>query len=225
MGAIALIGLAQKAGGSQAEDGPWNVDQQSKIELCRCEDVLTLRPESAPAILLGKSKEEEKNEPVSNPVPNERTTVSNRGDALRVATVQADEPKDGDSVPQQSQPTRLSEQEVRDRLRRFTDDDYLLRVFIAQLSQESGLQTRVDNGADRGIAQINRKAHPDISNSQAFDADWSLRWFGEVMTEKTGRLGIRHALCAYNAGEGGCRNPNSKGWGYADKILSRVSRS
>jgi len=40
------------------------------------------------------------------------------------------------------------------------------------------------------------------------------------MADKINRLGLRAALAAYNAGEGGIKNPKSKGWQYADKILA-----
>jgi hypothetical protein len=61
-----------------------------------------------------------------------------------------------------------------------------------------------------------------VSKAQALDGDFALEWFANVMNDKINRLGVRKALAAYNAGEAGMRA--GKGFGYADKIISKASR-
>ena len=48
---------------------------------------------------------------------------------------------------------------------------------------ESRLDPLADNGHDRGILQINRKFHPNITDEMAFDVDWALDWGAKEIAE------------------------------------------
>lgn len=41
---------------------------------------------------------------------------------------------------------------------------------------ESRFNPKADNGADRGLFQINRKYHPEVSDDCSFDAECAARW-------------------------------------------------
>jgi soluble lytic murein transglycosylase-like protein len=45
-----------------------------------------------------------------------------------------------------------------------------------------------DKGASRGLTQINRPAHPNISDEQAFDIEFSLDFLAENLSKDKGRL-------------------------------------
>lgn len=51
---------------------------------------------------------------------------------------------------------------------------------------ESKFNSLADNGEDRGIVQINRKHHPEITDEQAFDPDWALNWAAKEISEGRG---------------------------------------
>lgn len=48
---------------------------------------------------------------------------------------------------------------------------------------ESRWNPNADNGADRGLVQINREAFPEITDEQAFDVDFSLRFAAKKIQE------------------------------------------
>ena len=53
---------------------------------------------------------------------------------------------------------------------------------------ESNFDPKADNGEDRGIVQINRKAWPNITDEQAFDVEFSLNFAAEKIAEGKGYL-------------------------------------
>lgn len=55
---------------------------------------------------------------------------------------------------------------------------------------ESSWDPLADNGHDRGLVQINRTAWPDITDEQAFDPDWSLRWASQKIKEGKGEMWV-----------------------------------
>ena len=51
------------------------------------------------------------------------------------------------------------------------------------VKSESNFDPSADNGKDRGLVQINRKHWPDITDEQAFDPDFSLRFAAEKIAK------------------------------------------
>lgn len=102
-------------------------------------------------------------------------------------------------------------------------------LLSAQLEQESGFKQRARGrnrdsmgrvlSTDRGIAQINDRWHPEITDQQADDPAWAIDWMARTMSEKMGRYGDwGKALSEYNTG-----NPD-KGFtnGYVQNVASRA---
>jgi hypothetical protein len=81
-----------------------------------------------------------------------------------------------------------------------------LPLLTTQIKHESSFNpmarhVNTDGSVDRGIAQINDKAHPEISDSQAYDPQFAIDWMGKTMGEKFTRLGSwDKALSEYNTG-------------------------
>lgn len=55
---------------------------------------------------------------------------------------------------------------------------------------ESDFDPKADNGFDRGLVQINRKAWPEITDAQAFDPDFSLNWAAEKIAKGEGYIWV-----------------------------------
>lgn len=51
------------------------------------------------------------------------------------------------------------------------------------VQSESEWNPTRDNGQDRGLCQINRKAWPNITDEQAFDPDWCLNWTADKISK------------------------------------------
>lgn len=51
------------------------------------------------------------------------------------------------------------------------------------VQSESNFDPNADNGEDRGIAQINRKSFPEITDEQAFDPEFSLNFAAQKISE------------------------------------------
>lgn len=49
-------------------------------------------------------------------------------------------------------------------------------TFTDLIYAESRWDAKADNGEDRGILQINRYSHPEVSDECAFDTDCAMRW-------------------------------------------------
>lgn len=79
-----------------------------------------------------------------------------------------------------SSPLTASQQEVEALIRRiagemgFGDADFLVRLARC----ESGLRPNAlgDHGQSRGLFQIYRPAHPTVTDEQAYNPEWAIRW-------------------------------------------------
>lgn len=106
-------------------------------------------------------------------------------------------------------------------------------VFASLLFTEHGFQTsaginkNTDGSYDRGIAQINNKAHPEISDQQALDPNFAIPWAAKALAAHVKNLGgYTKGIAAYNVGEGGASNPsvfNGAGMRYVGKVAAGLS--
>jgi len=92
-----------------------------------------------------------------------------------------------DSVPE---PVHIQAPDVKPTLPELADeiaDKYgISRVTLENLVEyESGWDPTADNGYDRGLTQINRAAHPDISDAQAFDSEFALTFAAKAISNGT----------------------------------------
>lgn len=85
---------------------------------------------------------------------------------------------------------------------------------------------------DRGIAQINAKAHPEITDEQAFDPNFAIPWAAKTLSGHIKNLGgdINRGIAAYNVGEGGAQiqGPTPSGLGprgqaYLNKVAAGLT--
>lgn len=109
-------------------------------------------------------------------------------------------------------------------------------VFASLLFSEHGLQTtpginrNADGSYDRGIAQINTKQHPEVTDQQALDPNFAIPYAANLLGNHIKNLGdINKGIAAYNVGEGGA-TANQGGVGpmgqaYIDKIANGLSPS
>lgn len=80
------------------------------------------------------------------------------------------------------------------------------QILTAVLQQESGLNPNATgkntNGSiDRGIAQINNVAHPNVSNAQAYNPSYAIPWAAKYLSSLHSKYGTWDAaLQAYNSG-------------------------
>ncbi len=95
-------------------------------------------------------------------------------------------------------------------------------ILGALLEVESGLNPQAENfdsngSVDRGIAQINSQAHPEVSDAQAMSPQYAIPWAAAELAKLHEQYGTwRDALAAYNAG-----TPTSPaGQSYAAKVLA-----
>jgi hypothetical protein len=58
------------------------------------------------------------------------------------------------------------------------------------VTSESQWNPNADNGYDRGLVQINRKAWPEITDEQAFDPEFSLHFTAEKISEGKGYMWV-----------------------------------
>ena len=81
---------------------------------------------------------------------------------------------------------------VEDKIRRIATEELVdpalaIRVALCESSlQLSAKNTNTDGSIDRGLYQINSKWHPEVSADQAFDAEFSIRFFCKAF--KSGNL-------------------------------------
>lgn len=95
-------------------------------------------------------------------------------------------------------------------------------LIAGALEQESNFDPAADNGKDRGIAQINRVAHPEITDAQAFDPKFSIDFIGKEFSRLTKSMGSEYdAVRAYNAGESGALNDPLAGKQHADLVYTK----
>lgn len=107
-------------------------------------------------------------------------------------------------------------------------------VLWGLLSQESGFNptargyNKDKNGnvvsVDRGIAQINNSAHPDVSDAQADDPNFAIPWAARYLSSLSKQYGgnVVKYLTAYNAGHW---SASLEYLGYAKKVLAKGANS
>jgi hypothetical protein len=103
-------------------------------------------------------------------------------------------------------------------------------LISAMLWQESGYRPEAQNGDDRGIAQINKKAHPEVSDKQAYNREFAVNWMAREMASLIKHFDgdISRAVAAYNVGRGGAnvRGPEKFGGGpNGQTYINNVSRN
>jgi len=107
-------------------------------------------------------------------------------------------------------------------------------LVAAILIQESGYNSKAVNdggasGVDRGIAQINSKAHPEVSDEQAYDPDWAIAWLARQLKSDIEHFGdINRGLAAYNVGRGGANVKGKEKFGGGPKgqtYIDNVARN
>jgi hypothetical protein len=71
----------------------------------------------------------------------------------------------------------LVEETLQEKADRIAQEYGISFVKLSNLvTYESRWDPKADNGYDRGLVQINRAAHPNITDEQAFDPEWALVW-------------------------------------------------
>ena len=113
-------------------------------------------------------------------------------------------------------------------------------LIVAMLWQESGYSANAKNdggedGIDRGIAQINSKAHPEVSDEQAYDYDFAIKWMAKELADSIEYFDgdISKAVASYNVGRGGVENNlrgetpfggGKKGQAYIDGVSKNLTK-
>lgn len=111
-------------------------------------------------------------------------------------------------------------------------------LLIAILNRESGLRAigpksdnvNSDGTHDRGIAQINSGAHPDVSDAQAYNPQFAIFWAAQFLRglwdssqlEGSGDTRWQNVAAAYNGGLGGYKNAGPQAYGAAVMGLTRA---
>lgn len=84
---------------------------------------------------------------------------------------------------------------------------------------ESGIKSR-----DRGIAQINDLAHPDITDEQANDPNFAIDFMARKIASDIGFMGNPTlGTAAYNVGRGGATQRRPKGKEYLQKVYQNLT--
>lgn len=105
-------------------------------------------------------------------------------------------------------------------------------LLAAVLFNESGFNPKAVNqntpgNVDRGIAQINSTAFPNVTDEQAYDPNFAVDFAGRLMRQNIDYFGgdISRGIAAYNVGRGGAgvRGPapfggGPTGQGYLDRV-------
>jgi len=86
----------------------------------------------------------------------------------------------------------IKDEAIEDKIRRIAteelvDPDLAIRVALCESCLDPNAKnTNTDGSIDRGIYQINSKWHPEVTADQAFDAEFSIRFFCKAF--KAGHL-------------------------------------
>lgn len=70
-------------------------------------------------------------------------------------------------------------------------------------SRDPGFNYNTDGSYDRGPAQINSSAHPEVTDEQALDPNFAIPWAARLLANHINNLGLQRGIVAYNAGEYG----------------------
>lgn len=110
-------------------------------------------------------------------------------------------------------------------------------LIAAMLWQESGYRPDARNGnakkgIDRGIAQINSKHHPEVTDVQADNPTFAIDWLGKEFQKSLTRYGgdINRAIAAHNRGPTGATwtgdtpsGLDQGGQDYVDKVAMNLT--
>lgn len=129
--------------------------------------------------------------------------------------------------------------ESTDKIIKKETEDKIIRpeVVAAMLWQESGYQPDARNdggekGIDRGIAQINSKSHPDVTDAQADDPEFAIKWLVDEYKRNLKKFNgdINRAIAAHNVGSGGASVKGStpsglgtRGQRYVDNVARNLT--
>ena len=89
---------------------------------------------------------------------------------------------DVEPIPEQVPPIAIEEPVVQEKTLKeeafkiATEHNISPKTFSNLIYYESRWNPDADNGYDRGIVQINRKSHPEVTDAQAFDPIWAMNW-------------------------------------------------
>jgi len=94
-------------------------------------------------------------------------------------------------------------------------------VLASLLFHESGIRPDARNvnstggSVDRGMAQINNVAHPDITDAQAYDPNFAIPFAANAIRTNTNHFGgdVNRGIAAYNVGRGGASQQGSTAFG------------
>lgn len=77
---------------------------------------------------------------------------------------------------------------------------------------------------DRGIAQINERAYPDVTDEQALDPNFAIPFAAQTLRGNIDYFGgdINRGVSAYNVGRGGASQDGPIGRTYLDNILRNL---
>ena len=117
-----------------------------------------------------------------------------------------------------------------------SENDIHPSLIAAMLWQESGYRPEAINdggkdGIDRGIAQINSKWHPEVSDEQAFDPNFAIPWMVRQLKSDIDHFGdISKGIAAYNIGRTGATakgdtefGGTSEGQKYIDDVSKNLT--
>lgn len=102
------------------------------------------------------------------------------------------------------------------------------RVLAAILQQESGFKADITGAMDsndRGIAQINRQAFPNITDQQAYDPNFAIKFAAQLLSNNLKATGgdVNRGLAAYNVGLGGVKQGvGTRGQQYVDAVVKNL---
>lgn len=92
------------------------------------------------------------------------------------------------ALPVEASPI-VQEETIEERIDRIALEYKISTTSLANLVDcESKGDPLADNGKDRGLVQINRKHWPDITDAQAFDPEFSLRFAAEKIANGEGYM-------------------------------------
>ena len=97
-------------------------------------------------------------------------------------------------------------------------------LLAAILWNESGYDPKAINDEDRGIAQINRGAFPNISDEMAYNPEFAIPWMARTIKSYIDKTGdINTAIAAYNVGIGRAPNKGPIGRAYVSRVSKNLS--
>lgn len=92
--------------------------------------------------------------------------------------------------------------------------------------QPTGISQNNDGSYDRGIAQINNIAHPEITDQQAQDPSFAIPWAAKLLGNQIKNLGLQRGIVAYNTGANGALNiANPTQFPYYKRVVGGLSNS